>query len=470
MSFIARLLSKLIVYLTAVTYSSTVLCDRVPGGPEWWGSVCSDQNNQLYAALAAAESALNLTISSLPSWQRSCLDLIEPDAVAICLAEVESIEISTLAAKFSVEPIGSSVASAEFNTNEAVVYAKAKNIGGQAQPANPLELVMLTGINVKVANSASVVAAQGALMVGAAERAYQSAIGIRLVIPDTEVKTNTGRIVAGTLAQTGNAVCTCYLQVVMDILVKAAFGFGNGFQFPGGPGPGDSDTSDSTWVPAHPLSTPQARAYYWSNPMVMDLSTIDPYLLEGSRVEYGDGHVHRSWISAYVLPRVVLSEDIIGREPFTLLPITLARAGTPIVVERQTIEGSARVDVYPDRIALIGGVFDLFYRMTDAEGNPLDEKWVRDESEESTPWFKQTPAGIRTTGSPEQIARGEMASKYMEIRASNGIVDPLTGEDVPGERWSGYWLHIRAPYERPQHPCWEWSESQQKYVWPLGCT
>ena len=481
MQLIIRWCSRPLALLFSISFPLTALADRMPGGPEWWDvTACDTQGNQLVAALISFSTAHQAVVSNIPGWRRFCSELRDPVEAVTCMMAVDAIEENTLLALEkgfkAVERNGYQ----GLKTSSVIAYARTNNIGGQALPANAFHIAQLTKLALKVHREGVAVSAQASLMVGASEHTHVIAQRIA-ILPNAINLTNIVRMNSAGFAESANQLSACYIRIVTDILTKAAVGLGGWGQLPG---PGPVGGSEGDTLPGFLLEgpfTPQAKTYFRANPIVFDLDRYDSYLTQGTRLERHEhseyfGKVYRQAMTFYRNTHAELDEDLYVPDPLTLLPVLYAPRGTPIVLWPISVGSDPWIGLVGGNIVIGAGQLDIFHIEADEQCNPLPGAiwgilaqipWYY------PPYIYRGGLGVlelETTGSPDEIARGEKRSMNKVFRSTSGIIDPETGAHVPGEDFAGYCVRFEKTVERPEHTCWTWDESQQRYLWPFGCS
>lgn len=210
-------------------------------------------------------------------------------------------------------------------------------------------------------------------------------------------------------------------------------------------------------VLAGPL-LPRANQFAAAEPLLFDIPSMPSYLAAQTLVD-ANGRTDRRISFGYADPQMTLTEDLWGLEEFTALPIPLASAGTPIVLEPGYIAdgGDAEIVVEAGALRMRGTWFDLAAQQIDANGNPVELPWVCVGVNDACPLV------LPTTGSPAQLAAHESITRHWRVTATSSIVDLESGEHI--ERAAGYVVTMSAPLERPADPCYDsFDEVEWKWI------
>lgn len=205
---------------------------------------------------------------------------------------------------------------------------------------------------------------------------------------------------------------------------------------------------------------PRANQYAAAYPLAFDISALVPSYVQAATLAEAQGRTRREIQFGYVDPELVLTEDVWGIEALTGLPMLLAPAGTPIVLDGTYLAADAVPELVVENGAVHakGAWLDLAAEETDAAGAPIAPPWVCVGTEHTC------PLGVDTTGSPEQIAAHEVMTRYWKVMATSSIVDLESGEAF--EDYAGYRVSIAAPRERPSDPCFsEFDYDEWRWIW-----
>jgi hypothetical protein len=450
-----------------------------PGGPNWWGfTPCAADQDALGiqdTIVLVTEGGLML---SFPSWNGLCGTIPEPTQVTYCEGLVSAMEDDVLAAiarrMAARQMIGAQMSLAYDAVDIAAENALGAAVLGNFNPAIVAELAQLA---VWVSGLRWAIENQTAIAYGNLSHARILANFEPVVLEPAALELTAALAVYDAWNNAAHEVSGCYDRVTRWIAVGAAIGFGIRFWFPPGANVaegGKASDSDSSLVIE--LSSPQAMAQHWANPIELDLDTMPSYISAGTRQDSG-GKVSRTILAGYELPPgVTLPADILVPEPLTLIPIVAAPAGAPLVLDETQLEdGVPRVRYEYGALRFQGAYLDLQWENVDASGVSLDGLWAKCKvvppfTPPPTPWFPHCDLGMETWASPEDISAGRLFSRYWHVASTGGIIDPRTGDVV--ETTSGFFVGLHKTAERPSNPCYVWDYEDEVYAWdPMlpGC-
>lgn len=438
-----------------------------PGNPAWWDiEPCPDSFNRHQASSVDVVAKGLVVEQQVPGWERFCSLIPNPEEQRICFIMVENIFTQASDALSNAADSTAHAYAQRVATVSALELAKHVNLGGPV-PAAPNDVADIAALSLQIKSHGDTADAKITRAVLHAEAALRTASNYR----DGALPGSVGSLAALRAAlfslQGATAEFThCHNNLAAWIGAVRAIGFGNWFPpLPPGCG-GPMCEGDQEELPLiHEYQSPRAENVFRETPIVIDIDQLPSEYVERTREqdEYdGVATVSRKILSGYYLPQIPLSEGFFIPHPLTLVEWVPAGTLTGVV----SIGQSAQIRYAYGRIMLHGAGIDLYYIDADRLGNPLPgAKWSLCVNGGSV--YHRCRLDFVTTGSPDEIARGERKSAYWLITSSHGIPNPATGQPV--QQMSGFVVQMIKTAEAPRGRCWEWNEQRRQYLGRLGC-